>query len=96
MSLTGDQNASYDFALQKGMVRWNDISFYQTWHLLPQAKGKDLLLAHCSTCHMTQTRMASVTRDADGWRDRVDYMRSAMHFSLFNVRTKTPTTLPRI
>jgi virginiamycin B lyase len=26
--------------------------------------------------------MASVTRDADGWRDRVEYMRSAMHYAL--------------
>jgi virginiamycin B lyase len=82
VNLTGDQNASYDFALQKGVVRWNDLSFYQTVQLLPPAKGKDLILAHCSTCHMTQTRMASVTRDADGWRDRVEYMRTAMHFSL--------------
>jgi hypothetical protein len=26
-----------------------------------------------------QTRMASMTRDAEGWRDRVEYMRTAMH-----------------
>ena len=25
--------------------------------------------------------MAAVTRDADGWKDRVEYMRTAMHFS---------------
>src|SRR6202142_2873888 len=29
--------------------------------------------------------MASVTRDADGWRDRVEYMRTAMHYSLANL-----------
>src|SRR5271157_5550773 len=29
VNLTADQNASYDFALQQGIVRWNDISFYQ-------------------------------------------------------------------
>jgi virginiamycin B lyase len=82
VNLTADQKASYDFALQKGIVHWNDISFYQSRQLLPAAKGKDLIVANCSTCHMMQTRMASVTRDADGWRDRVDYMRTAMHFSL--------------
>ncbi len=43
--LAADQQASYDFALQKGMVRWNDISFYQARQLWPEAKGKDLIVA---------------------------------------------------
>src|ERR1700730_12055527 len=29
VSLTAEHNASYDFALQKGMVRWSDLSQYQ-------------------------------------------------------------------
>ena len=81
VKLTPDQNASYDFALQKGAVRWNEISYYQARQLWPAGKGKDLVDAHCSTCHQFQSRMASVTRDADGWSDRVAYMRTAMHFS---------------
>ena len=85
VSLTADQKASCDFALQKGVVRWNDLSFYQLRQLLPDARGKDLIVTHCSTCHLMQTRMASVTRDADGWKDRVEYMRTAMHFSLANL-----------
>jgi virginiamycin B lyase len=85
VNLTADQKASYDFALQKGVVRWSDISFYQERKLLPDGRGKDLIVQHCSTCHMMQTRMAAVTRDADGWKDRVAYMRSAMHFSLANL-----------
>ena len=88
VDLTADQKASYDFALEKGTVRWNELSFYQTRQLLPEAKGKELIVAKCSTCHMTQTRMASVTRDADGWRDRVEYMRTAMHFSLAELTDK--------
>jgi virginiamycin B lyase len=83
--LAANQEASYDFALQKGVVRWSDISFYQAKQLWPEAKGKDLIVADCSSCHLFQTRMASVTRDAEGWRDRVDYMRTAMHFSLSRV-----------
>jgi virginiamycin B lyase len=82
VNLTADQKASYDFALQKGVVRWNDISFYQARQLWPEARGKELIVTHCSSCHLMQTRMASVTRDADGWKDRVEYMRTAMHFSL--------------
>src|SRR3981081_2159766 len=29
VSLTADQNDSYEFALQKGTVRWSDLSQYQ-------------------------------------------------------------------
>jgi len=82
VKLAVDQNASYDFALQTGMIRWNDISFYQARQLWPPAKGKDLLVAHCATCHLFQTRMASVTRDADGWRDRLQYMQTTMHVNV--------------
>jgi virginiamycin B lyase len=83
VSLTADQDASLDFALQKGVVRWNEISQYQARQLFPPAKGKDLIFSQCNICHQFQSRMASVTRDVDGWRDRVAYMREAMHFSIF-------------
>ncbi len=82
VSLTADQNASFDFALQKATVRWNDISIYQAKRLLPASTGKDKLFTRCFVCHGFQTRMAAVKRDADGWQDRVQFMRDAMHFSL--------------
>ena len=88
VSLTTDQSASYAFALQKGMVGWNDISQYQGTMLFPAAqgntvlKGKEILVARCFACHGFQTRMASFKRDEDGWRDRVNFMRGAMHFFL--------------
>jgi virginiamycin B lyase len=80
VKLTADQNASYDFALQSTPVRWADLSFYQGQKLLPDDRGKDLLFTHCFACHGFESRMASVTRDEDGWRDRVNYMREAMGF----------------
>jgi len=40
VNLTADQKASFDFALQNGTVRWNEISFYQAMQLWPAAKGK--------------------------------------------------------
>ena len=48
VSLTAEQNASYDFALQQGMVRWSDLSQYQGEVLFPEAKGKDVLTADAS------------------------------------------------
>jgi virginiamycin B lyase len=81
--LAADQNASFDFLLQNGMVHWNEISQYQASQLWPPAKGKDLIFSNCNICHQFQSRMASVVRDEDGWKDRVAYMREAMHFSIF-------------
>ena len=82
VTLTPDQHASVDFALQKGAVRWNEISTHQGRLLLPEARGKDLLSGRCWACHEFQSRMASVHRDEEGWRDRVNYMRETMHFFL--------------
>jgi hypothetical protein len=80
ITLTADQNAAADFGLQKSLVRWSDISLYQGFKLLPEAHGKELFFTHCVACHGFETRMAAVKRDADGWRDRVAYMREAMGF----------------
>ena len=82
VNLKTDQKASFDFSLQPAMVRWSDISLYQARQLWPAARGKDLIFKNCSTCHGFQTRMAPVTRDADGWRDRVQFMRTSMHYAL--------------
>ncbi len=82
VNLSADQNVSFEFALQKGTVRWSDLNLYQGKKLMPDGKGKDTLSANCYVCHGFQTRMASVRRDEAGWRDRVDYMRQAMAFQL--------------
>ena len=85
VKLAADQNASYEFALQQDAVRWSDLSQYQGEVLFPEAKGKELLVGRCFACHGFQSRMASVRRDEDGWRDRVDYMVTTMHFFLGGV-----------
>ncbi len=83
VNLTADQNASFNFALQPGAVRWSDISVYQGKQLLPPGRGKDILFSDsCSVCHSFQSRMASVHRDAEGWNDRIQYMRTAMKYVL--------------
>src|SRR3954470_8409106 len=63
LTLTSDQNATHDFALQKGQVRWSDTSMYQGIQLLPEARGKNLFFVHCMACHGFESRMASVTRN---------------------------------
>src|SRR4030088_1361483 len=90
VTLSEHQAASFDWALQKGTVRWRDLSLYQGEKLLPNLQGKEMIFgptsnfrdAPCQICHGFQTRMASTTRDAEGEKDRVEYMRSRMHFLL--------------
>ena len=82
VALTADQSVALDFALQTGMVRWNELSIYQAKKLWPEENAKQQIFTKCFICHGFQTRMASVRRDADGWQDRVQFMRDAMHFSL--------------
>jgi len=82
VTLTADQAASHDFALVKAPVRWNEISIQQAMQLWPASPARDKLYGNCFTCHGFQTRMASVRRDEDGWKDRVAFMRDAMKFGL--------------
>jgi len=82
VTLTADQNEAVDFSMQPGIVRWNELSIYQAKKLWPEEKAKQTIFTKCFICHGFQTRMASVTRDADGWQDRVQFMRETMHFSL--------------
>src|SRR3984893_9548164 len=82
VNLTADQNVSFEFALQKGTVRWSDLNLYQGKKLMPEGKGKETLSSNCFICHGFQTRMASVRRDEEGWRDRINYMRQSMAFQL--------------
>lgn len=91
VSLSAKRKITVDWQLQKGTVRWRDLTLYQGEHLIPNIVGKELMFgptanggrdAPCQICHGFQSRMASTVRDEAGWRDRVDYMRSAMHAQL--------------
>jgi virginiamycin B lyase len=84
VQLTDDQKTSFDFALQKSMVRWGDLTTYQGRQLLPKTPNHDLsykdpFFTTCfQSCHSFQTRMTPTAFDEDGWRARVKYMRDTM------------------
>src|SRR5258707_9671354 len=40
VALSADQSLTQNFVLQKGIVRWSDISLYQGQKLLPEGEGK--------------------------------------------------------
>jgi virginiamycin B lyase len=78
VKLASGKTASQDFSLQKGTVRWSDISMWQAKQLWPSGKGQEIMLARCATCHLFQSRMAAVTRDEEGYKDRIQYMKTVM------------------
>ena len=79
MKLVAGEPASLDFALQKGMVRWNDLSGYQMGKLLPERKGRALFADCLSHCH--GVGFLNVTRsDEAGWRRIFDRMRENMKY----------------
>src|SRR5262249_45921731 len=86
VQLGADQNLTNDFALRKDIVRWSDISMYQGKQLLPDARGKQVYFQHCMACHGFESRMATSTRDEEGWRDRVNYMKDAMAYFVMDPR----------
>lgn len=69
------QSLPQDFALQKGIVRWRDLSIHQGQALLPDDPGKALLFTKCMNCHGFQSREASRPREEDGWQDALALMR---------------------
>jgi virginiamycin B lyase len=70
-----EQLVSQNFALQKGMVRWAELSIHEGQVLLPDVPGKKLLFFRCMSCHGLQTKIAATRRDEDGWRSCINLMR---------------------
>ena len=90
VALSASQIASMDWALKPGPCAGAIFRCIKARSLIPNIRGKELVFgptsnfrdAPCQICHGFQTRMASVSRDLEGAKDRVDYMRTRMHFLL--------------
>jgi virginiamycin B lyase len=93
VKLDASQKTSFDFALQSAPVRWSDLSFYQGDNLMPPGKGKTLIEQSCLECHAFQTKMAAVSRDAEGWTKAVAFMRDVMHYRLTQVSDDDATVI---
>ncbi|MGH9680514.1 MAG: virginiamycin B lyase family protein, partial [Candidatus Acidiferrales bacterium] len=76
VKVDADLPVSLDFALQKGMVRWADLSIHEGQVLLHDGPGKQLLFYRCMSCHGLQTKIAAARRDEDGWSECVALMRN--------------------
>lgn len=75
VKIGADQTVPLDFSLQKGIVRWAELSIHEGQALLPEGDGKQLLFFRCMSCHGLQTKIAAVRRDEEGWQNCVALMR---------------------
>ena len=75
MKVDADETTALDFSLQKGMVRWADLSIHEGQALLPEGPEKQSLFFRCMSCHGLQTTIAAVRRDEIGWQNCVALMR---------------------
>jgi virginiamycin B lyase len=68
------KSVSADFTLKKGAVQWSQLTKYQAGILLPDAKGKDVVLQECFNCH-AMSRIGVMGRDREGWLEAIEHMR---------------------
>jgi hypothetical protein len=84
MVLSANQNASFDWTLQKQMVRWDEIPIAQGFKLMPDGPGKSRFEQTCgASCHGFQ-QFIQVTRDEEGWRAAIRDMRGRISGGVIN------------
>ena len=66
--LAANQNATFDWTMQKQMVHWDEIPIIQGIDLFPEGPGKDKFARCGSSCHGFQ-QFINVRRDENGWRE---------------------------
>jgi virginiamycin B lyase len=65
---------SISFTMKKSSPQWNQLTKYQAGILLPDLKGKDVLLQECFNCH-AMSRLGVMGQDRDGWLANIEHMR---------------------
>src|ERR1700693_5918701 len=68
------KTTSASFTMKKGAVQWSQLTKYQAGILLPDAKGKDVVLQECFNCH-AMSRIGVMGRDREGWLEAIEHMR---------------------
>ena len=68
------KTSAASFTMKKGAVQWSQLTKYQAGILLPEAKGKDVVLQECFNCH-AMSRIGVMGRDREGWLEAIEHMR---------------------
>src|ERR1700738_3169184 len=73
VKLEEGQTATVDITMQKTSVQWSQLTKYQGGVLLPEGKGKDVVLQECFNCH-AMSKIGVAGRDREGWLDAIEHM----------------------
>jgi len=68
------KTTSVAFTMQKAAVQWSQLTKYQAGILLPEGKGKDVVLQECFNCH-AMSKIGVMGRDREGWLEAIEHMR---------------------
>jgi virginiamycin B lyase len=68
------KTAPVSFQMKKGAVQWSQLTKYQAGILLPERKGKEVVLQECFNCH-AMSKIGQMGRDRDGWLEAIEHMR---------------------
>src|SRR3984893_7818668 len=74
VTLQEDQIATVDLTMQKTSVLWSQLTKYQGGMLLPEGKGKEVVLQECFNCH-AMSKIGVEGRDREGWLEAIEHMR---------------------
>src|ERR1700737_4655536 len=74
VTLQEDQTATVDLTMQKASVQWSQLTKYQGGVLLPEGKGKDVVLQQCFNCH-AMSKIGVEGRDRDSWLEPIEHRR---------------------
>jgi len=66
---------SVGFVMKTAAVQWNQLTKYQAGVLLPEGKGKAVVLQQCFNCH-AMSKLGVRGLDREGWLATIEYMRS--------------------
>jgi virginiamycin B lyase len=77
VTVNAAQSVVLDFALQRALVRWSELSNYEGKVLLPDAPAKTVFFAQCVSCHGLQHKIAenAFRFNAEEWRTFIALMR---------------------
>jgi virginiamycin B lyase len=74
MTVEDGKTTPASFTMKKGAAQWSQLTKYQAGILLPDGKGKDVVLQECFNCH-AMSRIGVMGRDRDGWLEAIEHMR---------------------
>jgi virginiamycin B lyase len=74
MTVEDGKTTPASFTMKKAAAQWSQLTKYQAGILLPDGKGKDVVLQECFNCH-AMSRIGVMGRDRDGWLEAIEHMR---------------------